>query len=170
MLQQCVAHSEGRTMTAREITCPECGSVFPVNSKHKRSSPQHRRFFAVCRAAYIHWPELDQDFRPRNEDHLRYWLTAEAGKFTVTKTVRFESVDPVKGYWVMRALLDNCEDDRMFLELDGDVLIQKRALSVAHDAMDQKEFNELQDAVEALLQERFGFSVEKLLIETERAA
>lgn len=60
--------------------CPHCGcDIAPTPKKgFPRSVPQHRRMFALFRAAWMHWPERHQ-FKPSNSDHLRAWLTAKTG-------------------------------------------------------------------------------------------
>lgn len=42
-----------------------------------RSVDQHRRLFALIKAAYEHWPETHA-FQPDNEEHLRAWLLVKA--------------------------------------------------------------------------------------------
>ena len=62
--------------------CEHCGG-FPTPRKGQpRSVPQHKRFFALIKAAHFHWPETHK-FQPVSEDHLRKWLTAKAGHRTV---------------------------------------------------------------------------------------
>jgi len=57
--------------------CPHCGvELEKPRSKH-RSVPQHRRYFALIRAAHSHWPDTHR-FRPMSEEHLRKWLQAKA--------------------------------------------------------------------------------------------
>lgn len=59
--------------------CPQCGCEIEQKAKSKaRSVPQHRRYFALVRAAWMHWPE-GHHFCPQSEEHLRRWLQAKAG-------------------------------------------------------------------------------------------
>ena len=63
--------------------CPHCGGILDEQRKGKpRSVAQHRRYFALIRAAFYHWPD-SHDFKPQSEEHLRKWLQAEAGYHTV---------------------------------------------------------------------------------------
>jgi hypothetical protein len=55
-------------------SCPHCGGSLESG----RSSPDHRRFFALINAAFEQWPE-SADFVPDNSEHLRAWLIAKAG-------------------------------------------------------------------------------------------
>ncbi len=59
------------------ICCPACSHEFKPNS-NKRSTPQHRRFFGMIKAAHQNWPER-YEFQPRDVKELRKWLTAKAG-------------------------------------------------------------------------------------------
>jgi hypothetical protein len=59
--------------------CPHCGvDLSPPKRGKPRSVPQHKRFFAMIRAAFSHWPESHR-FQPMTEDRLRKWLQAKAG-------------------------------------------------------------------------------------------
>lgn len=69
--------------------CPHCGVEIEAKPKGKpRSVPQHRRYFAMLKAAFSHWPE-DHRFQPATEEHLRKWLQAKAG-YAVIKSVETE--------------------------------------------------------------------------------
>lgn len=153
--------------------CPACGVVLEDKPAPKtdRSTPQHRRFFAIIKAAYLHWPDhATGDFRPKSEDHLRYYLEMRADHYTVTTTARIKKVEPEMAYQLVRAFLKHSEDERLFLELDGNLLIEKRTKSICYDAMDSREFSRLKDTVCDIIKEETGMDAEQLLRETERAA
>jgi hypothetical protein len=60
-------------------SCPHCGCDIAAKPKGKpRSVPQHRRYFALIRAAHSHWPSSHR-FQPTSEEHMRKWLQAKAG-------------------------------------------------------------------------------------------
>lgn len=154
-----------------ECVCPHCGGVLEAEPpKKQRSLPQHRRFMAMCTAAYHAWLETDQEFRPQNVDHLRYFLTMKAGKFEVKKQARILTADPDKVYGLMRAFLQHSDDNKLFIELDGNLLIEKKADSIAFDEMPQDEFNKLVNDVSEIIEAAIGVDAEQLLRETERAA
>jgi hypothetical protein len=155
--------------------CPACGVVLEDEKKPApktdRSTPQHRRFFAIIKAAYLHWPDhATGDFHPRSEDHLRYWLEMRADHYTVTTTARIRTADPEKVYQLVRAFMKHSEDERLFLDLDGNLLVSKRTKSICYDELDSREFSRLKDAVCDIIKEETGMDAEKLLRETERAA
>ncbi len=149
--------------------CPHCGGIIEDDKPHRRSTPQLRRFFAICKAAFFNWPE-HHEFRPRSADHLRYWLECKANHFTVTTTARIESSDPDKVYALVRAFLKHSEDHRLFIELDGNLLIEKRTKSIDYNSLDSSEFSRLKDAVCDVIEIELGVAAEKLLSETEKAA
>ena len=149
--------------------CHECGALQLEEPKHNRSTPQMRRFFAIIKAAFHNWNET-HEFRPRSPDHLRYWLECKANHFTVTTTARIASSDPDKVYGLVRAFLKHSTDERLFIELDGNLLIEKRTKSIDYASMTSSEFSRLKDDVCMLIEEEIGIAAEKLLSETEKAA
>lgn len=154
-----------------ECACPHCGAILEAPAPKKpRSLPQHRRYMALCAAAFEHWPSVDADFRPKSASHLRYHLEVQAGAFDVTKTARIMSADPDKLYALMLAFLQHSDDEKLFIELDGNLLIEKKAKSIAYDEMPQEEFNKLVNDVSEIIEAAIGVDAEKLLRETERAA
>lgn len=152
--------------------CHECGAVQLDEPKHNRSTPQLRRFYAIIRAAYLNWPDsTPSGFRPHSEEHLRRWLEMRAGLFTVTKQLRIRSMDPDYAYMTIRALFEHSEDTTLFLELDGNLLTQKKVKSIAYEAMKESaEFSRLKDAICEIIEIEVGVAPEKLLRESEKAA
>jgi hypothetical protein len=71
--------------------CPHCGGeLAPAKKGKQRSVPQHKRYFAMIRAAFSHWPESHR-FQPLTEERLRKWLQAKAG-YAVIKTVNTDGM------------------------------------------------------------------------------
>lgn len=157
-------------MSARQFTCTECGAVQAAKPEKRRSTPQHRRFFAIIRATFFHWPDDHDEIRPHNEDHLRYWLEMRAGHFTVTTTARILSADPDKVFALMRAFLRHSDDHKLFVELDGNLMVEKKTLSIDYETLGPAEFCRLKDAVCDIIKLETGMDAEQLLRETERAA
>lgn len=152
----------------RRHHCPECGAVFEDKAQ-RRSVPQHRRFFALCRAAFANWPS-SHAFQPRNAEHLRYWLQVQAGHCVVRKTARIESVDPVKVYNLIKAFLDGASDDALFVELHDNRIVEVQAKTINFDAMGPAEFGKLKDEVASVIEAEMGINAGQLLAEHERAA
>lgn len=71
---------------AKSSHCHHCGGQLSSEKRSKpRSVPQHRRYFAMIRAAHSHWPESHR-FKPVSDDRLRKWLQAKSG-YAIVKTV-----------------------------------------------------------------------------------
>lgn len=60
------------------ITCPACSFRFNENAKSDRSSPEHRRYFAMIKAAFDNWP-VGHQFQPLDSTALRTFLQCRAG-------------------------------------------------------------------------------------------
>jgi hypothetical protein len=144
--------------------CPACGVVL----EKRRSLPQHRRFHALVAAARMHWPE-GHWFRPKSDDHMRYWLTVQAGRFDVEKNIRVRSVEPEALLALLTAVMSTSRDEQQFVEADGDLIIVKRAHSIKFKSMPQNEFAKLCDEVEAVIASE-GMDPQQLLKETASAA
>jgi hypothetical protein len=147
--------------------CPNCGCVL----EKPRSRNQHNRFFALATAAFNHWPE-SHNFRPKSVDHLRYWLTVEAGRFDVVRNIRVHSVDAIALQALLEGVLRTSDDERLFIDIDGDLVCVRKAHSIkttGADAMPQREFSILCDEIDSVLRAE-GFDPDQLLKETASAA
>ena len=148
-------------------SCPHCGAVL----EKPRSRNQHNRLFALATAAFHHWRH-DHEFRPKSVDHMRYWLTVEAGRFDVVKNIRVRSVEPEALMALLTAVMATSTDEQLFIEADGNLITVKRAHSIkttGPDAMPQREFAQLCSEVDSVL-EANGMDPEQLLKETASAA
>ena len=109
--------------------CEKCGQRL-VKS---RSSPQHRRFFALIKAAFKHWPE-SHEVQPGSEEGLRDYLQIKAG-FGIPHKI-------VKG-------------DTTYIWFEHK--------SIAFDKMPQHEFHRLSSKVELIIEQTLGVNADKLL-------
>lgn len=153
--------------------CPHCGCKIDGKTK-PRSSPQLRRFFAMLRAMYRHWPE-DAEFQPESEEALRKWALIKAGhKDTTDVAVPFADDQP--GLTRLVAVsVEACvrgAGGYAFIRPhpDGGLLRVFKAKSIAFDKLGQAEFNALNDAVETVYARETGLDPETVLRENERAA
>lgn len=157
-------------MSRGQFTCEHCGAVNEAKAVSRRSGPQHRRFFAIVRAAFFNWPEGHPTFRPKSAEHLRFWLEMRAGHFTVTTTARITSADPDKVFALMSAFMRHSDDHTLFVELDGNLMVEKKTLSIDYATLGPAEFGRLKEAVCEVIEAEMGIAAEKLLSEAERAA
>jgi len=98
-----------------------------------RSTPQHRRFFALIKAAFKHWPE-GHEVQCGSAEGLRDYLQIKAGFGVPHKIVRGDTT-----------------------------YIWFEHKSVAYDKMSQEEFSKLADKVEAIIEDTIGVPADKLL-------
>ena len=105
-----------------------------------RSTPQHRRYFALIKAAFQHWPE-SHDLQFGSAEGLRDYLQLKAGFGTVHKIIRGNQT----WYWVEHR-------------------------SIAYNKMSQDEFQQLSTKVEQVIEEIVGVPAEQLLNEDRNAA
>lgn len=144
-------------------TCPHCRKL--------RSSEDHRRFFAVVRAAFDSWPEKHV-FEPMNEEHLRSWLICRAGWRDATP---IELPDGMTAAMIDRVRLVieaaiRAAGTHCFLVQHKDAVYVVRPKSIAYGAMGQAEFGALREAVEQVIEAEIGVSAETLLNGAEEAA
>lgn len=147
--------------------CPECGVVL---TKH-RSSPDHRRFFAVIAAAFDNWPEA-HDYQPESKEHLRAWLTCKAGYREATPVMLpDDATDTMRVLFRLSiAAAINAAGGVAFVVPYRDSVAVIRPKSIAWDKVAQKEFNAIRDAVEEVIKAETGLDPDVLLREKERAA
>jgi hypothetical protein len=145
-------------------TCRECGQKMP---RIPRSYQQHKRYFAVIRAAFFHWPEThERQFA--NETALRKWLQMKAKHFT-TKAMNMYGLSPKRAQLFAQELLDNSAPYSEAV-LEGTRVIIMTPESINYDTLGHKEFCRLNDAVDEIIKAETGLNPEQMLKETERAA
>jgi len=156
-----------------ELACPHCGGLFQPSGK-KRSTPQHRRYYAMIKAAYHHWPE-GHDFQPDSEEHLRKWLQVSAGYREHTDIpVAFAEDQP--GVTKLAALAIEAAimaaDGYAFVRPhpDGGMVRVYRSKSISFDKLGHLEACALFDAVAEIIAAAIGRPVDEIMKQTEQAA
>lgn len=135
------------------MTCPHCGS-------QPRSSDDHRRFFALVKAAFEQWPEGGA-FTPDNIDHLRAYLLCKAG---YRKTTMIETDEPAATVAAIEAAF-RAADTYAFVRPYGDGVAVYSPKSLRFDKTDQKAFNAVRDEVSSIIESVIGVTAEQLLRE-----
>lgn len=140
--------------------CPCCGT--DITNDNSRSIPQLRRYFAMVRAAFTHWPE-GHELQPRNSEELRKWLQAKCGyrRFIVLK-VDPDNLPMVRS--AMKALLELMDDYAWPVALpDGIAVVASE--SIRFDKMPHSEFCKLCDDVASRIEQEIGASIEEIMKE-----
>lgn len=143
-----------------ERTCWSCG--VPIG--RARSSPDHKRFFALIRAAFHHWP-LQYEFQPDDTEHLRAWLIVKAGH-RITTTIKLPSkATPAANRMFFEAVKAGIKaaGGRAFVVPMDDQLAVLAPKSIAK--MGQQEFAVVRDDVTALIESITETSANRLLHE-----
>jgi len=154
-------------MTA--ITCPECGSVFSSKAKGKpRSLEQHRRYFALMRAAFEHWPET----HPRqfgDAEECRKYLQMKAGYREIAAQIPLVGMNREKVLTVVEAAV-RAAGSYAVPVLHGDTMVIFKPKSIAFRALPHQAFCALNNAVDEVIFAEIGIKADDLLRETEQAA
>lgn len=155
-------------------TCPHCGCSTVPDKGKPRSLDQLRRFFAVLRAMYSHWPET-ADFQPESEEHLRKWALIKAGhRETTDVPVSFAEDQPGLTKLAAIAIEGALKAAGAYAFIrphpDGGLVRVFKAKSIAFDKLDQSAFNRLNDDVETVYASETGLDPQEVLKQSERAA
>lgn len=150
-----------------KVTCPCCETSFdPEKSKTARSTPQHRRFFALCRQAFFHWPESNKhQFTDENE--CRKWLQMRSGWRDIAARIPVVGLNMDRLVVIIEAAFKAVGVTAVLVGYKGDLIIWTPQ-SIAYAKMEHSEFCKLNDAVETTIEQEVGVKVEQLL--TEKAA
>jgi hypothetical protein len=136
-------------------------------SRVPRSYQQHKRYFAVIRAAFFHWPEAhERQFA--NETALRKWLQMKAKHFT-TKAMNMYGLSPKRAQLFAQELLDNSAPYSEAV-LEGTRVIIMTPESINYDTLGHKEFCRLNEEVDAVIFAETGKTGDEYLREMEAAA
>lgn len=139
------------------MICECCGWD---NKSSKRSLPQHKRFFAVLKAYYCHWPEK-HEFQPESVSHLRAWLLVKAKHadiqtFDVESMQRFASVKSTGKF--------------TFFAVRGEKLAAFSPRSISFRSCQHAEATRLFNDCEEIFEAETGIKVSQILKEMEAAA
>lgn len=143
-------------------TCQECGcQIEPEKKRGKpRSVPQHRRYFALIRAAHSHWPESHR-FQPTSDDHMRKWLQAKAGYHRIT-TVDTSGMDTQSAIVAVAAALA-AADTIHFTSVVGSKFHVVESRSIDFDTLPHLAACALFDAVSDTIEAETGLKVAKIM-------
>jgi hypothetical protein len=145
----------------KEKLCPHCGVELEAKPKGKpRSVPQHRRYFALIKAAYSHWPETHR-FRPMSEEHLRKWLQAKAGYATV-RTVDTAGMDTQSAIVAVAAMLA-AADPMHFTSVQGARFHVIESKSIDFDTLPHLAACALFDAVAEVIEAETGLKADQIM-------
>lgn len=140
--------------------CPACGYV-PEKPKGKpRSVPQHKRYFAMIRAAFSHWPEKHR-FQPITEERMRKWLQAKAGH-AVVNTIDTDGMTSAQTVAALAAAIMSA-DPVHFVSATGTRLHVIQSMSINFDTLPHLAACALFDDVSQVIEAETGLKVEQIM-------
>lgn len=143
--------------------CPICESKLPVANGKPRSYEQHKRFFALVRQAYLHWPESHQE-QFSNEEDCRKYLTMKAGWRDIASKVTLTGIREDKAILLATAVLSGLPKNigaRPVLHKGQLIVWVPRSISYA--SMPHLEFCALSDAVAEVIEAETGIKIEEMM-------
>jgi hypothetical protein len=138
--------------------CPHCGK-----GGKRRSIEQHRRYFAVIKHAFEHWPET-HEFQPDSAEHLRKWLQVKAGYRTVQE-IEVKRTDPQSlaiVHATLRAAMKATDDYSWIVPHKGKLLVVA-SRSIAFDKIPHGEFCTLNNMVQEVIETETGIKIDQLM-------
>lgn len=149
--------------------CPHCGcELTPEVGGKARSTDQLRRYFAMIRAAYHHWPEAHERQWSSSEE-LRAYLQMRAGARVVGAQIPLIGMSKERAMLLAEAAIRGAGSFAMPV-IHGDVLVIFKPKSISFAKMAHADFCKLSDDVAAVIQAETGMDPEQLLKENESAA
>jgi hypothetical protein len=136
------------------------------SAKATRSLPQHKRLFGLVKAAHMHWPDA-HDFQPQSEEHLRKYLTAKAGHYTV-QTIEFGHMPHGTIKSIAEATIAAAGAYAFVRAVSGKLIIYTPK-SIAFDKLDHKAACKLFDEIGQVIEVELGIPADELLRQTEAA-
>lgn len=141
--------------------CPACGYVPDERKRSKpRSVPQHKRYFAMIRAAFSHWPEGHR-FKPGTVERLRKWLQAKAGH-AVIKTVHVADMTTGQAVIAVAAELAQADPIHFTHATEHDFYVIE-SMSIDFDSLPHLAACALFDDVAQVIEAETGLRVEDIM-------
>jgi hypothetical protein len=148
------------------IECPCCEYRWNPQAKRPRSVPQHKRLFALIRAAHFHWPETTS-MQFTSVKNFRKWLTMKAGWRDIASETDVHGMPDNIVLVIAKAAFAAAKSYAVPVVHKGRLIIWVPR-SIAFDKMDHEEACKLCDAVAVVIEQETGLRPEELL--TEKAA
>jgi hypothetical protein len=146
------------------ITCPCCETkIDPAKATKPRSTPQHRRYFAMVKAAFFHWPE-SHFVQFADETECRKWLQMRAGWRDIAARLPITGMQPDRLKMFAEAAFKAAGTHAVPVVHKGELVIWVPR-SIRFDRMPHQEFCALSDAVGAVIEQEAGLRTDQLLSE-----
>ncbi len=148
-------------------TCPHCGCSHDAQER-PRSVRQLRRYHAMIRAAYAHWPET-AEVQFSGEEECRKYLQMRAGWREVGARIPLVGVKPETAKMLAAAAIAGAKAHAWPVIHERELIVWVPR-SIKFASMGPQEFGQLSDAVAVVIKDMTGMDAETLMKEHERAA
>lgn len=148
--------------------CPHCGGVLDAGTGKPRSTEQHRRYFALMRAVFHHWPEAHAT-QFGDETECRKFLQMKAGHREIGASIPLVGVNRERALLLAEAAI-RAAGSYAVPHLHGDTLVVFKPKSIAFAKLGHQAFCKLNDEIDAVIFNETGLEAEQLLKEHEAAA
>lgn len=152
-------------MSRNEPTCPHCGGDL---TNAKRSVPQHRRYFAMVRAYFHHWPE-NHETQFASEEECRKWLQMKAGHRVIAARIPLAGINKDKAAMIAEAAIRAAGSFAVPV-VHGTDLVVFVPKSIAFGKLGHQSACALFDDVAAVAEAETGLNAETVMKEMENAA
>jgi hypothetical protein len=145
-----------------KVQCPVCEHEFsPFEPGKPRSTPQHRRFFALCKAAFENWPE-SHDMQFTDATDCRKWLTMKAGWRHMASQSPIIGLKPELAVQIATLAMRAAGAHAVAQFHKGDLIIWVPK-SIKFNIMPHQEFCALSDAVSQVIEAETGIMCDSIL-------
>lgn len=145
-------------------SCPHCLS--PLNDDPKgapRSVDQLRRYFAMLRAVFHHWPET-HEHQFSDETEFRKWLQMKAGYREIGARIPLAGMKPDKAMFLAEAAIRGAGSYAMPI-IHGSTLVVFVPKSIAFHKLGHAEFCGLSREIEEVISAESGLDPQRCLEE-----
>lgn len=138
-----------------ERVCKCCGQELPSPRNRERLAA----FFCMLKPAFAQWPE-SHPFQPLSEEHLRAWLTVEAGWHT---TRELEIGGPSKQHAAnaLRYFID-AGDGYRFFSMTAKGIRERRPKSIAFRKCSEADFKRVIDTASEIIETVIGVPIDRM--------
>ena len=147
---------------AAKKPCTVCGTI--ADEAHvNRSTPHLRRYFALIRATYHHWPE-NHDRAFTNSEECRAYLQIKAGHRTIVATIPLAGIKPQAAMIVAEAAMRAAGSNAVPDIQSGQLVIYKPR-SIAFGKLSHADAVGLFAEVEDVIRAETGLDPAQLMLE-----
>ena len=142
-----------------EKTCKTCGQPLPSPRNRDRLAA----FFCMLKPAFAQWPET-HPFQPMSEEHLRSWLTVEAGWCT-TRDLEIGGPSKQHAANALRYFID-AGDGHRFFSMTAKGIRERRPKSISFRKCTETQFKAVINTASEIIEGVIGVPIESLRRET----